>query len=194
MRGRLYRACEVDRVNKTCTLEGLLQRFRADNRTSAIARLYAASVSQPSYRGVHHGHGPTAGDHFLVSQLAYLRGLDCAGGMRVVFLCAERLDQEWATFRQALGLRPTALVAANGSAVPHANARTGEAGSSHPIKRMRDAAKLPLLPESEREFVRHVLYPKDASLHRRVCSSVYALQQATMPGNKNRAEQRRVER
>ena len=136
-----------------------------------VMAMYQTSVAFPTYMHVgkcRWGGSLPAGNHFLTSQLDYLRSADC-GHTRVHFLCTESLDDDWhALLRTA---DPTDNYAPdhsqqdashNHSSVVHARNRIHQIGSKLPLSQLG--------PEDAR-FVRECLYPWDYALHRDMCHS-----------------------
>ena len=111
---------------------------------------------------------PEGGDLFLLSQLQYLRGINCSSD-EVYFICTERFETDWARFLSEFdvtsSVHPTGV---DGSEVdrsmPVMNARSRAADS-----RGRTARRRSVLSTSENAFVRDVLYPWDSALHRWAC-------------------------
>ena len=104
--------------------------------------------------------GPVNGSMFLVSQLHYLRGLDCSRD-ELHLLCTDRLDADWASALATFGV---AEAAAPPRERDRGGARAHVAGTPAFFAQRRS-----VLSEAERQLVRERLYPWDAKLHRWAC-------------------------
>ena len=82
------------------------------------------------------------GNHFLVSQVDYLRGLHC-DVQHVFFVCTETLSSDLSALGNRYGLV---------APIKHNNQRIGSHNKSH------------LLSEQEATFVRQCLYPGDTAV------------------------------
>lgn len=116
------------------------------------------------------------GSDFLVSQLDYLRGINCREHV-LDFLCTETLQRDW----ERLALTHASMH--RDHAVPHMENRAAseheahhDGGAWHAAASAESVGRLgrtgldsaSLSPE-EKAFVRRCLYPWDTELHERVC-------------------------
>lgn len=129
---------------------GLVGAGMADRRASAFGGGMLSFVG-----------GPMAGQaaNFLVSQLDYLRGLDCGARHELHIVCTESFDFDWQQLLRTFGL-------ASGSAEGGA-ARSATAPTRHNWRSAEKRAGA--LSEADAAFVRECLYPWDAKLHALVC-------------------------
>ncbi len=118
-------------------------------------RNYLSSVAFPEYRN-RAVRGVVGGNHFLVSQLDYLRDLRC-GTNSVSFVCTERLDEDLRRLAVRFGLE--GFLPVNDM---HLNRRIN---STHTHTRSNE------LSHTERSFINRCLYPWDATLHDNVCGT-----------------------
>lgn len=158
--------CVVPRYSiQHCHLGFLVERFRNATDT-CLHNYYNFSAGHPIWpKGLvgGHGNGPNDGDNFLVSQLHYLRGLDCDSdnAPELYFVCADdgqRFDDDWRAILRRFGVNDTADASANRS-----HHRSSEA---HPR-----AVAVSTLKEEWRDIVRRQMYPWDWALHQHVCGS-----------------------
>lgn len=162
MSERLAMSLHTTRRNRTkatasLLVERLRQGLRGGMPTNAPARLYAASVSRPDWHGrLGNYPGPTNGSLFLVSQLWYLQGINCSRS-ELHIVCTERFDEDWRRFLGAFGAAPTGEY--------HKHKRQG----AKPRTRAARAERNSFLNESDKAFVRNILYPWDTALHRWAC-------------------------
>ena len=107
-----------------------------------------------------HGDGPNGGDNFLVSQLHYLRGLDCSGAdpkaPEIHFVCTERFNEDWHAVLRRFGHGD-----GNGTRGVKSHTRSAAAHTK--------ANALSVLDAEDEEFVRRAMFPWDAALWRHVC-------------------------
>ena len=136
---------------------------------SFAAYLYAHSAGLPKWLYNWHYPGPVGGSQFLTSQLHYLRGVDCRTA-EVHFLCQERFDEDWAAF---LASKRSVPGSSDASATAHSeryHSHRRDAASSGHSPLMKFALRRAVLSEADQDYVRQVLYPWDAALHRWACA------------------------
>ena len=143
---------------------------RLDNATREIGVAYESSAGKPSWCCLPGDYPPPErGDLFLISQLHYLRGINCSDA-QVVFICTERFESGWARFLGSFGHGASAdhtepqATPSNADEHEVLNARSNATRS-----RGRTALRRSALSEEDQAFVRDVLYPWDTALHRWAC-------------------------
>jgi hypothetical protein len=117
---------------------------------ASAMRNYWSSVALPEYRNQpwsRYNRGVVGGNHFLVSQVDYLRSLHC-DLQHVFFVCTETLSSDLSALGNRYGLV---------APIKHNNQRIGSHNKSH------------LLSEQEATFVRQCLYPWDTALYNSLC-------------------------
>ena len=111
--------------------------------------------------------GRAGGSNFLVSQLDFLRGLECSES-EVHFLCTEKFSQHWMRLLDAFG-----LPRASGRDAHETRRAAAVANLARIHRRQRsidaNTTRLSSLSGVERDFVRRCLYPWDAELHAAIC-------------------------
>ena len=109
-----------------------------------------------------HASASCIGSNFLVPQVDYLRGADCAR-LELHLLCTPRLSEEWSALRQAFDTdAPATPLQAHRSSY-HGHHRSQQY-SAETLRRSR-------LTESERAYVRECLYPHDTRLYGTWCGA-----------------------
>lgn len=140
--------------------------LQSTRNVSSTALLYANSAGRPSWLHKWHYPGPLGGSMFLVSQLSYLRGLDCSNAKTEVhFLCQERYDEDWKALLAEFGMQSSSL----GRSYRHSHRRDGLGKKSPPL--LAFAIKRSVLSKADQDFIRHVLYPWDTALHQWACGA-----------------------
>lgn len=140
---------EVRGLHNT-SMTGFLAAVR--NATSYHAMLYRNSVAEPIYRHPEtSAYPPLMGSHFLVSQVRYLRGLEC-DSQQIHFICTDRFDSEWPALLTALG------------------SNSSRSRQRHERKRITHNRQRSRISEGADEaLITETLYRRDAELYRMVC-------------------------
>jgi len=117
---------------------------------SAFSQL---NVSMANPRYFHPLNGVLGGNNAFVSQVDWLRGLNCSRHTLHI-LCTERFDADWASLVRG-----------------DASSAWRDVGNRS--KKLASSTKLDasILSSANREFVRRCIFPLDTRLHAQVCSS-----------------------
>ena len=162
------------RITRRTDLDGLIAALRdCSNASSRVGNgncsaaqqaagngmlgMYTSSAARPIWP---HGlnlagvPGPQGGSYYMVSQLAYLRGLHCRNETSpdVHFVCTERLSEGLDALSRRIGTGAGSLV----------NAARQNRSSSHDSEHAR------ISPQSA-DFVRNSMFPWDTALHEAIC-------------------------
>lgn len=115
----------------------------------------------------------SVGSHFLMSQLRYLRGLDCSRGDELHVLCTRTLEADWEALVQRKAAAAAGRRRRDSPLQPvSGGSRHGAGAATHLRLRTATADELErstLRSAADRTFVREVVFPADTRWYALAC-------------------------